>query len=81
MQNQRFSNAISICISCVSCADCFDVPIRLAQFVLKTRSTLDSNYVLNFQHSVVLIGGVRTNKFYRWPSVEGFVSRVYRTYI
>ena len=45
----------------MSCADCFDAPIRLAQFVLKTRSTLDSNYALNFQYSVVLIGSVRTN--------------------
>ena len=39
----------------------FDAPIRLDQFVSKTRSTLDSNYALNFQYSVVLIGSVRTN--------------------
>ena len=45
----------------MSYADCFDAPIRLAQFVLKTRSTLDSNYALNFQYSVVLIGSIRIN--------------------
>ena len=38
----------------------FDAPIRLAQFVSKTRSTLDSNYALNFRNSV-LVGGVRAN--------------------
>ena len=43
----------------MSCADCFDAPIRLAQFVLKTRSILDSNYALNFKYSVVLIGSIR----------------------
>ena len=39
----------------------FDAPIRLAQFVSKTLSTLDSNYALNFKFSVVLIGSVGTN--------------------
>ena len=39
----------------------FDAPNRLAETVSKTRSTLDSNYALNFQYSVVLIGSVRTN--------------------
>ena len=76
---QRFSTAISIYINCVSCADCFDAPIRLAQFVLKTRSSLDLNYTLNFQYSVVLIGSVRTNVILQL--VEGFVSRVYRAYM